>query len=109
MKPLAKNHIADTIHHMPVIDHPIHEKVIEKQGAKYGCFNRKPYSQGYLAPNRVYAPSGNFTMENAFVPHVMSNDCRYDMSLTDRKCEGCEHRGSGEAYDQSVRGMASGN
>jgi hypothetical protein len=29
--------------------------------------------------------------------------CRYDMSLSDRRCFGCVHGGTGEQYDQMIR------
>lgn len=31
-------------------------------------------------------------------PYRMSNECRYDRSLSDRFCAGCCHAGSGEQY-----------
>lgn len=91
---------------MPVEEHEVHSKVKEKAGTKYGCFNRKPYMEAYYAPNRKMGSSGYepiFFFERIRVPHTMSRECRYDMSLKDVKCEGCEHRGSGEAYDAKVR------
>ena len=91
---------------MPVEDHDVHSKVKEKAGTKYGCFNRKLYMEAYYAPNRKMGSSGYepiFFFERIRVPHTMSRECRYDMSLKDVKCEGCEHRGSGEAYDAKVR------
>jgi hypothetical protein len=36
-------------------------------------------------------------------PFRHSTECRFDMSLSDPACTGCEWRGSGEDYDQSVR------
>lgn len=81
---------------MPVLDHEVHESVRESQDAKYGCHNRAPFQAGYFAPNGI---------TTAYVSHRMSTECRYDMSLADRKCDGCKHIGSGEAYDQMVRGI----
>lgn len=37
------------------------------------------------------------------IPHVMTTECRNGASLTDLKCEGCEHRGSGEAHWEDYR------
>ena len=91
---------------MPVEDHEVHDKVKEAAGTKYGCFNRKPYAEGYRAPNRYQTSDGYqavYKLEAKFIPHVMSRECRYDMSLTDVKCDGCNHRGSGEAYAEKVR------
>ena len=92
---------------MAVLDHPVHEKVRELAGAKYGCFNRKPYSEGYYAPSRVYKPDGTFYIIQTFIPMVMSRECRYDMSLTDSKCAECKHQGSGEAYNERIRANGS--
>ena len=95
---------------MPVEEHEVHEKVIEKTGTKYGCFNRKPYADGYRAPNRYQTSDGYqavYKLEAKFIPHVMSRECRYDMSLSDIKCDECIHRGSGEAYADRVRNNGS--
>jgi hypothetical protein len=80
---------------MPVVDTPVHEKVREKEGAKYGCWN-KPRPKGGDEVRSIYAMPRSW-------PYVFSEECRYDMSLTDSKCEGCKWRGSGEAYDAMVR------
>ena len=91
---------------MPVEDHAVHSKVKEKAGTKYGCFNRKPYMEAYYAPNRKMGSSGYepiFFFERIRVPHTMSRECRYDMSLKDVKCEGCKHIGTGEAYAEKIR------
>ncbi len=76
---------------MPVEDHPVH--VLTKQGAdaRYGCWNLGAHKPRY------------FTFNWRLVEHRMSTECRYDKSLSDLKCEGCKHRGSGEAYDLRVR------
>lgn len=89
---------------MPVIETEVHEKVKEAAGTKYGCFNRKPYADVYIAPDRVYR-SDKLTFDQVCRPikHTMSRECRYDMSLTDLKCDKCIHRGSGEAYADKVR------
>ena len=91
---------------MPVEDHAVHSKVKEKAGTKYGCFNRKPYMEAYYAPNRKMGSSGYepiFFFERVRVPHTMSRECRYDMSLKDVKCDGCKHIGSGERYAEKVQ------
>ena len=94
---------------MPVENHAVHSKVKEKKGTKYGCHNRKPYMESYYAPNRKMGSSGYepiFFFERVRIPHTMSRECRYDMSLQDVKCDGCQHRGSGEAYDKKIRANA---
>lgn len=91
---------------MPVEDLPVHEKVREKAGTKYGCFNKDRDMLGYYAPNRMAGSDGYkpvFRLEAVRIPHVMSRECRYDMSLNDMKCQGCKHIGSGEAYADKVR------
>lgn len=85
---------------MPVIDHPVHRLTIG--GALYGCHGRAEFKAGYWAPDRTYAPDGMIRTGQALIPHTMSRECRYDMSLTDAKCDGCQHRGSGEAYTQRI-------
>jgi hypothetical protein len=95
---------------MPVLDHETHESVIEKEGAKYGCWNkpRPTEDSSYLAQDgweTQYVGSGDFEGTAWFVEvrNVMSTECRYDMSLKDAKCDGCEWRGSGERYDEEIR------
>jgi len=80
---------------MPVENHDVHESVKIDSSFRYGCHNRKPYAYSYVA-----SPWGNNRM---IVNHVMSRECRFDMSLRDPACDGCQHRGSGEAYDAKVR------
>jgi len=79
---------------MPVVDTPVHEKVREKEGAVYGCWN-------------MHRPTVGDTVSSSYSgekwPYVFSEECRFDMSLKDPKCEGCEWRGSGEKYDEMVR------
>lgn len=95
---------------MAVIDHPVHEKVKINESFRYGCHNRKEFMDAYYAPNRAAGTDGykpTWWLERIRVPFVMSRDCRFDMSLTDAACEGCKHRGSGEAYVARVRAAAS--
>lgn len=89
---------------MPVIEHEVHAKVRIAANKPYGCFNRE-FSPIYYAPNRKMGSSGYepiFFFERVRVQHVMSRECRYDMSLTDPRCDGCTHRGSGEKYSAMV-------
>jgi len=57
---------------------------------RYGCFNRPPYHQ-----------TVEHSQGGASWPFRMSNECRYDRSLSDRFCAGCKHAGSGEAWIES--------
>lgn len=77
---------------MPVIDHDVHPSTMKGPDFRYGCWN-KP------RPGNLVNLGGHFGLRL----FRMSRDCRYDMSLTDYACHGCKHRGSGEAYAQSVR------
>jgi hypothetical protein len=77
----------------PVDDHAVHEKVKIKADKPYGCKNHSS-SAGYYAPDRVYKPDGTFYIVQVFIPHVMTTDCRYDMSRLDPRCNGCSYKES---------------
>ena len=82
---------------MPVIDHEVHEKVkINSSTFRYGCFNKRQY------PNYLFREFVGNRIEVKYIEHRMSRECRYDKSLTDYACEGCEHRGTGEKYAEMV-------
>lgn len=83
---------------MPVLDHPTHEKTIG--GERYGCYDRHPFKLAHLG-KIGYSVDGRIRVD--IVNHTMSTECRYDQSITDTKCAGCKHSGSGEAYAQGVR------
>lgn len=90
---------------MPVEEHAVHEKVRIKADKPYGCFDRE-FTETYYAPNRKMGSSGYepiFFFERIRIPHRMSRECRYDMSLKDPRCNGCKQRGSGEKYSERVR------
>ena len=88
---------------MPVEDHVVHARTVDT-GRPWGCHNHPPYAEQYLAPDGYeYYTSiddGSIVAEVKVtsVPHAMSTECRYDVSLRDDKCAGCMHRGVGEAY-----------
>lgn len=91
---------------MAVIDHAVHDKVRIDADKPYGCHNRDAFSEAYYAPHRGAGTNGYkpvWFYERVRIPHVMSRECRYDMSLIDPRCIGCKHRGSGERYDAMVR------
>ena len=79
---------------MPVVDTPVHEKVREKEGAVYGCWNKPRPKQGDMVRS---AYSGEEW------PYVMSEPCMYDKSLSDSKCNVCQFAGTGETNDAKVR------
>lgn len=90
---------------MPVEEHAVHKKVSIKANKPYGCHNKDRLMTGYNAPNRAAGTDGykpTWWLERVRIPHVMSKECRYDMSLKDARCEGCNHAGSGERYAAMV-------
>ena len=91
----------------PVEEHEVHEKVKHEADYKYGCHNRMPFADVYIAPDRVYR-ADKLTWDDVRRPiqFTMSRECRYDMSLTDPRCTDCKHRGTGEAYAARVRADA---
>lgn len=79
---------------MAVLTHEVHDKVRIEHDKPYGCHNHQDRSEGYL---------GSTWGTAKFIEFRMSKECRYDMSLTDPRCENCKHRGSGEEYNEMVR------
>jgi hypothetical protein len=65
--------------------------------AQYGCHNRADKSPTYLAQDGYFEPCvdgfGQWGKAAKYVevPHIMSEDCRYDKRATDSKCAGCRH------------------
>lgn len=88
---------------MPVIEHPIHDKVIQKEGFRYGCHSKERSPQNYMVQERAYFSNGWYELKDRFIVNTMSQECRFDMSLTDPGCEDCPWRGSGEKYDAEIR------
>lgn len=90
---------------MPVEEREVHKKVSIKANKPYGCHNSARDFTGYHAPKRFAGTTGNepiWWIGRIRIPHVMSRECRYDMSLKDARCEGCNHAGSGERYSAMV-------
>lgn len=92
---------------MPVLDHGIDAKVKIGEGHRYGCWGgerkREPLR---VKDGHVPAPYPSAGTVQAWrqIPAFGSVECRYDLSMTDPCCTGCPHRGSGEDYDQAIRG-----
>ncbi len=63
----------------------------------YGCKDRV-WKPGYWVKEREYSSDGRFTLVDSFVKYTMTTACRYDLSLSDPRCEGCRDRGSGEEF-----------
>lgn len=76
---------------MGVEDHRVHEKTRQKEDARYGCFNRGKLSDWYMAPDRIYYPSGMYVQEVVVVQSVTSKLCRslYQWDI-DPMCKGCQ-------------------
>lgn len=90
---------------MPVLTHDIHDSTRIGDDYRYGCHNKpRPNAQSYYAaPNGWVYVAGMLEMRRMQINHALSTECRYDMSLSDPARTGCQWRGSGEDYDQSVR------
>jgi hypothetical protein len=86
---------------MPVIDTPVHPLTVG--GEIYEACQNKKRVAGYWAPDREYLPDGRWINVQRWIPNEMSKLCRYDMSLSDRKCRGCKQIGLGEKYADDVR------
>lgn len=76
----------------PVEDHPVHESTKIDSSFRYGCHNRRGFSSGYYAPNRVYGYDGLYSIELRWIKFAMSTDCKFDLSDRDPGCEGCRHK-----------------
>ena len=88
---------------MPVLEHETHEKVIQKEGFRYGCHNRDRTPQSYMVQERDYYGFGYYRMKGKHIHNVLSTECRFDMSLTDPACEACWWQGMGEKYAEEIR------
>lgn len=88
---------------MAVLTHEVHEKVRIEHNKPYGCNGFDKRSHGYWVQERSYRRDGTYVLRDKFMEYRMSHECRYDMSLSDPRCENCENRGSGEAYSEMVR------
>ena len=92
---------------MPGLDHAPSAMTKRTDADPYGCHNGergKPHLlvlDGYETKSDA---TGNYAIPRMkLIDFVMSTECRYDMSLSDKRCSGCKHVGSGEAYDKMVR------
>ena len=84
---------------MPVLDHPVHESVIQKDGVKYGCYNRTGLRR-YVMGSYAYGPQR--------WGHTMSMKCRnYYLWESDPKCEGCTAEKDVD-YANTMKGLSDG-
>ena len=81
---------------MPVTDHPVHEHgVRETSTHRYGCHNRRDRFKSYhIAQDGWWNDGHELIAKVKAVEFRMSNECRYDKSLKDSRCQGCRHQGS---------------
>ena len=87
---------------MPGLDHAVSAMTKRSDSDPYGCANKEREGV-YYGTNRVYHADGTFHLEMAPIIDRLSNECRYDHSLTDPRCATCSKRGSGEKYSEMIR------
>jgi hypothetical protein len=90
---------------VPVLDHETHQTTIGSE--RYDACRTKKRTTGYWVQDG-WEHSGMDGLSGShpnwvWIDDSSSTECRYDMSLTDPKCEGCHRRGEGEEYDQQIR------
>lgn len=78
---------------MPVEEHPVHHTVKKTGKELNGCHNRKPFSPGYFAPDRVYKPDGTYHTILRRVHFKNSVLCNYDRWHSDWGCLDCRWAG----------------
>lgn len=84
---------------MAVENHPVHPSTMKDSNKLRHCTNRTDFKP-FLYVQNGWTGDGRKVMKS--MPFTMSNECRYDKSLTDAECTGCSRRGEGEAYGRSV-------
>lgn len=56
-------------------------------GERYGCHNRKPFKDFYMAPDGIRT---NGTINLRPVTDTSSRDCSHDQKASDPRCAGCK-------------------
>lgn len=76
---------------MPVIDHPVHEKVRHTTETLYAACKAAVRTPGYWIKTRKYRDDGTgmYDLVDEFIPDQMSKHCRYVDYIKDRACDGC--------------------
>lgn len=89
---------------MPVVDTPVHEKVKQKEGAKWACFG-VPFSgtTRYVAPDRKYREDGTWENVQREIVTEWITGRKNDGAVGDVKCEGCPLLPCGEKYAEEIR------
>ena len=88
---------------MPVVDTPVHPSTSVGDDHRYGCHNKPRIREPYHVKNGYARLGRNAIQRVKVIEESGSPECRYDRSMTDASCTGCEHRGSGEQYAEDVR------
>jgi hypothetical protein len=73
----------------PVLNHEVHAVTKIRSDKPYGCHSRTGMSNGYIAFDRQYRHDGTFVVTQKFIPHALSEACRYDLSSKDPRCSNC--------------------
>lgn len=85
----------------PVEEYPVHEKVRQKSGFRYGCNSDKVYPLGYYAPDRIYRPDGTFHIVQSWIKVETSRKCRnFYLWSTDSGCADCKREKDQEYADR---------
>ena len=84
---------------MPGLEHAV-SAMTKRSDEPYGCHNRLR-GQPWMMVQDGWNAAGQRHM--VMMLDRMSVECRYDMSLSDKRCAGCQWAGSGEEYDQKIR------
>lgn len=89
---------------MPVLEHSVSEKVIQKEGAKWGCHGI-PFSgtTRYIAPDRRYREDGTWENVQREIVTEWIPGRKNDGAVGDPKCAGCHLLPCGAAYSAGVR------
>ena len=72
---------------MPVVEVKVRPSSSVGSEHRYGCLNRPAFFRQTVE-----------SIHGETCPCRMSNEFRYDRSLSDRFCAGCRHAGTGEQY-----------
>lgn len=87
---------------MPVIEHETHESTKIGSEWRYGCHNKPRPEENEMVISEYASKFSPFHFGISW-PYKFSTECRFDMSLSDPACTGCQWRGSGEDYDKMIR------
>lgn len=84
---------------MPGLEHPVSEMTKRSDADPYGCANQ--HREETVMVQDGWTEDGRRNMKE--IDDFGSRECRYDHSLSARRCATCSKRGSGEKYSEMVR------